>query len=102
MHLVEIFLPLADNDGRRFSNDVYEVIERELSDRFGGVTAYPRAPASGIWKITPTEKQQDDLVVYEVIVTELDRIWWKDYRRKLENVFRQAKLLIRAQAIELL
>jgi hypothetical protein len=102
MHLVEIFLPLADNEGRRFGNDVYEVIERELSDRFGGVTAYRRAPASGIWKVSPTEKQHDDLVIYEVIVTELDHVWWKGYRRKLEKVFRQEALLVRSQTIELL
>jgi hypothetical protein len=102
MYLVEIFLPLTDNEGLPFPPDQHEGVERALADRFGGVTAYPRAPASGLWKVSPTKSQQDDLVVYEVMTKELDASWWSDYRQHLERVFRQEKLLIRAQQIEVL
>lgn len=102
MYLVEIFLPLADNEGSAFPAELHEAVERALSDRFGGVTAYPRAPASGLWKVSPTKSQQDDLVVYEVMTEQLDAASWADYRQHLEKVFRQEKLLIRAQQIEVL
>jgi len=102
MHLIEIFVPLADNDGSRFPQDYHERVRQELADRFGGVTAYPRAPASGLWKLSPSETQQDDLVVYEVMAETLDEAWWADYRRQLESVFRQEKLLVRAQQVNLL
>ena len=50
MHLVELFLPLATNEGSPFTRPVFASVEKELTELFGGATAYPRAPASGIWK----------------------------------------------------
>jgi hypothetical protein len=47
MHLVQILLPLNDNDGRALAKDLFETVARELTERFGGVTAYTRAPADG-------------------------------------------------------
>jgi hypothetical protein len=102
MHLIEIFLPLADNDGARFPFHNYESVERELTERFGGVTAYPRAPARGLWKRSETTEQQDDFVIYEVMTDHIDRDWWQSYRTKLERIFRQDKLMVRAHAIKML
>lgn len=45
MHLVQILLPLYDNDGRRFPTSHYESLRAELTERFGGLTSYSRAPA---------------------------------------------------------
>ncbi len=49
MQLVQILLPLLDNEGRRFQPAAYERIRAELIGRFGGLTASPgRLPrASG-------------------------------------------------------
>jgi hypothetical protein len=102
MHLVELFLPLADNDGVRFPFVSYEAVEKELTERFGGVTAYPRAPARGLWKSSETIKQQDDLVIYEVMTDYVDGDWWQTYRIKLERIFRQQKLIVRAHEIQML
>ena len=102
MHLIEIFLPLTDNDGTPFPVAAHKSVERELTDRFGGVTAYPRAPASGLWKVSATERHHDDLVVYEVIVRDLDTSWWAEYRHKLERAFRQERLIVRAHVVQLL
>ena len=102
MYLIEIFLPLADNDGHPFPDADREAVERELTGRFGGLTAYPRAPASGLWKESHSKVQQDDLVVYEVLSEALDVEWWGNYREKLEGIFRQEKLLIRSHKIQLL
>jgi hypothetical protein len=102
MHLVELFLPLTDNDGIRFPFVSYETVERELTERFGGVTAYPRAPARGLWKSSETTKQQDDFVIYEVMTEHVDHDWWQTYRIKLEHTFRQEKLVVRVHEIKML
>lgn len=43
---------------------------------------------------------RDDIVVYEVMVERLDRGWWQQYRRRLEELFLQQELVVRTQAIE--
>ena len=44
MHLVEILLPVADNEGQPFDARKYAVVREELSRRFGGITASPALP----------------------------------------------------------
>jgi hypothetical protein len=34
------------------------------------------------------------------MVDALDRTWWKDYRRELEQLFRQDEIVLRAQPCE--
>ena len=50
MYLVQLLLPLYDNDGQAFDASEYVRLRAELADRFGGVTAYTRAPARGVWR----------------------------------------------------
>jgi hypothetical protein len=69
----------------------------ELTDRFGGVTSYSRAPATGVWEKQPGDREHDDIVVYEVMVDDLDEAWWARYRGQLEQRFGQEELVIRAQ-----
>ena len=99
MHLVQILLPLADNEGRRFPREPYGRVRAELVGRFGGLTAFTRAPAEGLWA-EGGGTSRDEIVVFEVMVEELDRDWWRTYRRGLEARFRQDAIVIRAQAIE--
>ena len=44
----------------------------------------------------------DEIVVYEVMVDEIDHAWWNAYREQLEQAFRQRELIVRAQDITLL
>lgn len=94
--LVQILLPLADNAGRRFGRELYEPVFAELASRFGGSTAYSRAPAEGTWMADGTRAVTDDVIVVEVMTREPDRRWWSEYRRHLERVFRQNVIVIRA------
>ena len=89
MHLVQLLLPRYD-----------EAVARELTERFGGMTAYARAPAKGEWQPQPGETVHDDIVVYEVMVEHLDRGWWAQYRGRLEERFDQEELVVRAHEIE--
>lgn len=96
-HLVQLLLPLTRPGGARFPASLYRDVTRELAARFGGVTAYNRAPASGLWKEEPGHTEHDDIVVYEVMVDDLDAAWWAGYRRDLERRFEQDELVVRAQ-----
>jgi hypothetical protein len=101
MHLVQILLPLFDNEGKALPQLLFKRVQSELTHRFGGLTSFMRAPGDGTWKeheeAPPTH---DEIVVFEVMVDTLDRSWWKDYRRELERRFRQDEVVIRAQSIE--
>jgi hypothetical protein len=89
IYLVQLLLPRYD-----------EAVVRELTERFGGMTAYARAPAKGEWKPAPGTTVHDDIVVYEVMADALDRVWWGGYRKELERRFDQKELVVRAYGIE--
>jgi hypothetical protein len=101
VHLVQILLPLRDNTGRPFPAALYEQVRGELTDRFGGVTAFMRAPAQGLWKESG-RTVQDDIVVLEVMAGEIDTDWWRAYRHGLQATFRQDTIIVRAQGVTLL
>ena len=98
MHVIEIFLPLYDNEGRRFEGALYGRLREELVGRFGGLTAFSRSPAEGLW-VEDGETSRDEIVIFEVQTDELDRGWWRDYRRELEQRFAQDLILIRASEV---
>jgi len=98
-HLVQLLLPLYDEQGTRFPSEKYDAVASELTERFGGLTAYARAPAAGLWEEAPGRTRRDDIVVYEVMVEGLDAPWWRDYRGRLEREFRQRELVVRAQEV---
>jgi hypothetical protein len=100
MHLVQMLLPLYDNDGRALARDLYDGVFRALTERFGGATAFTRSPAEGAWKEPGARTTRDQVVIFEVMVQSLERDWWSAFRRKLEADFKQEKLLIRAMQVE--
>ena len=100
MYLVQVLLPLYDNDGNPIPQLQFRRVSQEMADRFGGITAFTRAPAEGIWKDAGQKTNHDEIVVFEVMTEQLDRAWWSGYRTELERRFRQELIVIRAQAIE--
>jgi hypothetical protein len=102
MHLVQLLLPLYDNEGVAIPQQEFRTIAGSLADQFGGITAHHRAPAMGLWKEDSGETARDEIVVYEVMTETLDPEWWGSYRRTLERVFRQDAIVIRTFPIALL
>jgi hypothetical protein len=102
MHLVQILLPIHDNEQQPFPREDYAHVRQELTERFGGLTVYTRAPAEGLWKLNDNETSRDDIVIFEVMASELDARWWRSYRHDLEKRFRQDVIVIRAQQTRLL
>jgi hypothetical protein len=102
MHLVQILLPLYDNAGAPLRRSLYADLARDLTERFGGLTAHTRAPAQGLWQEREGETVRDEIVIYEVMADALDDAWWGALRRRLERDFRQEAVVIRAQAVRVL
>ena len=100
VHLVQVLLPLVDDAGQRFGEAAFDAVREELTHRFGGVTAFMRSPAVGLWKSPSGQVDRDEVVTVEVMVDTLDRDWWRAYRDQLARAFRQEELVVRALAIE--
>jgi hypothetical protein len=99
MQLIQILLPLSDDEGRNFPASAFERLARELTERFGGVTSFTRTPAEGRWKDAEVTAH-DDIVVIEVMTESVERGWWTDLRRRLEQEFKQEEVVIRCQQTE--
>ena len=63
MHLVQILLPVFDNKGIHQPRSEFKRVSDELTDRFGGLTAFTRAPAEGQWKDDSAGTTHDEIVV---------------------------------------
>ena len=99
MHLIEILLPLRDAEGRDFGREPFDKLREELVARFGGLTAFTRSPAEGLWQ-EGGERSRDEIVVFEVMADWIDRSWWRDYRAELESRFAQQEIVIRSSEID--
>ena len=99
---MQILLPLYDNEGQHFSDEAYARTRAELTAQFGGLTAYQRAPARGLWKTDEGDVARDDIVIFEVMAPALDREWWASTRERLQERFRQDTLVVRAMSVDLL
>ena len=93
VYLIQLLLPLRNNDKQKFPTELFESVRHELLDRFGGVTAFVRSPAVGLWKESD-EVERDEVVMFEVLAANLEADWWAGYRKKLEDRFRQDEVLI--------
>lgn len=62
--LIELFIPLADNDERVFALEHHRAFEARLLDLFGGFTRKAE-PLQGAWR-DEGQTYRDDLVVYVV------------------------------------
>lgn len=99
-HLVQILLPLRKGNGADVPAASFAQVRDELTERFGGVTAYSRSPATGLWKRTEDDIERDQVIMVEVVVDRFDRDWWTQYRDTLAQRFDQEEIHARAVAIE--
>ncbi|MDB5263441.1 MAG: hypothetical protein JWQ14_2724 [Adhaeribacter sp.] len=100
--LIQILLPLYNEEKEVFPEAVFTRIRGQLTEQFGGITTYSRAPATGLWKEKEDKTVKDAIIIYEVIAKTLDQDWWRNYKEHLEKIFRQDEILIRTWAIQVL
>jgi len=101
MHLVEILLPLRDEAGTPFPAEYYDDLAQHLTNTFGGVTSFLRAPAEGRWHGRGA-MQREDIAVIEVMTRSFDREWWTALKSELQAKFQQDELIIRCQMVDLI
>jgi hypothetical protein len=99
VQLIEILLPLRGNEGERFAQALFAEVRGELIDHFGGLTAFTRSPAEGVWA-NESGVERDEIVIFEVMTDWIDRSWWRSYRAMLEQRFAQDEIVIRAREVE--
>ncbi len=61
MHLVQLLLPVFDNDGLHQPLALFRTVSDELTERFGGLTAFTRAPAEGRWQGESSGTTHDEI-----------------------------------------
>jgi hypothetical protein len=98
--LIQIFLPLYDNNKQEFDRSLYDDLRSRLKDQFGGVTFYRNAPAEGLWKDETGKTNFDELAIAEVMISEINEEWWQQFKQRLEQLFDQEEILIRSIAFE--
>jgi hypothetical protein len=99
-YLIQILLPIHSRDGTPLPNEMFARVRVELTEKFGGVTAYSRSPATGLWKRDDEAIERDQVIMVEVVADALDREWWQRYREQLEVRFGQEEVHARALAME--
>jgi hypothetical protein len=102
MYLIQLLLPLYDNDGHDLPKALFGEVRDELMEKFSGLTVFSQAPVKGLWQEDGSHTVHDELVIYEVMTDSLDQPWWQHYRASLETRFRQEEVVVRAQTISLL
>jgi inorganic pyrophosphatase len=100
--LVELFLPLYDNQGKHFGTHKFKKIRDLLTDKFGGITEYTRNPASGFWKKDDEQTVKDMLLIIEVMCAEVDMDFWNNLKVKLLKSFQQDQIVIRCSEIHVI
>jgi hypothetical protein len=96
--LIQLLLPLHNNRKQKLPSAHFETVRQKLMDQFGGVTAFLRSPAMGLWK-EAEGVNRDEVVMFEVLADDLDEEWWRAYREKLEKEFQQDEILVWATNI---
>ena len=101
MVLIQVLLP-ATGGRPGASGALLATTSRELADTFGGITAYLRSPAKGLWTAPDGHTERDDVVIVEVVTHAFERRWWRTYAAMLAQRFDQDTIHVRALAVELL
>jgi hypothetical protein len=99
VHLIHLLLPLHDNNREPFDPHQFQTVRHELTEKFGGITAFVRTPAVGLWKEDNDNINRDEVIMFEIVSADLNEDWWRDYREKLEAEFRQDEILIWAAKV---
>jgi hypothetical protein len=98
----EILLPLKYNDGTEVEAEKFQETRRELVARFGALTMDP-ASVSGLW-ISGEREYQDELIRF-VVDTESNpqtEEFFRDFKGRLKERFRQVEIWITASPIRLI
>jgi hypothetical protein len=92
-YLVQLFLPVSYNNRKPIEKAKFQTVQKQLTDKFEGLTAFTQAPAEGFWG-GDKDAKREKIIIFEVMTGKQYKKWWRTYRRSLEAIFRQEKILI--------
>lgn len=101
-YLFEIFLPLSDDGYHKFPEEYFSDLRTLLFEKFGGVTIHQRSPSTGVWNNPEQGYEEDKLIIYEVMASDREDLFWRNLREELREKFKQKELLIRCSRILLI
>jgi hypothetical protein len=98
----DIFLPLRYNNGRPIEADKLQALQKELLDRFGGLTYFPQAN-QGFWKLGDVT-YRDEIVIYRLLTSNVRRArrFLRTLKEQLKVEFAQEEILIIERDVEAL
>jgi hypothetical protein len=90
----DIFLPLRYNDSKPIEADKFQALQKELLDRFDGLTYFPQAN-QGFWKLGDVT-YRDEIVIYRVLASDVRRArrFVRSFKGQLKVEFAQEEILI--------
>ena len=91
MNIVEIFLPLKNGVK---AQGTYNALRHQLTEKFGGLTAFNRAPAEGLWA-NDQDVEKDEIVIIEVMTDQIDHAWWAGLREEIQKSLGEKEIVIR-------
>jgi inorganic pyrophosphatase len=99
---IELFIPLINPKGKPYNEEKYNRLNATLTKKFGGLTVYSRAPVEGLWKKSAHNTITDNMIIYEVMTSTIDRIFWNSFKKYVGKEFNQEEIVIRVTDILLL
>jgi len=100
--LIQILLPARGSDEAVADDVSLSRTRDELVREFGGLTAYLRSPASGVWTSPEAGVEEEAMVMVEILADAFDVGWWRSYAETLKRRFSQETMLIRASEVHVL
>ena len=90
----DIFLPLRYNDGSLVEIVKFQELQKQLLDRFEGITYFPQVN-QGFWKLGDVT-YRDEIVIYRVLATDSRRArrFLRSLKEQLKADFAQEEILI--------
>ncbi|MFD0941497.1 inorganic diphosphatase [Pedobacter boryungensis] len=96
---IELFIPVYNKKGKPFPKKYYTNLHQKLTDKFGGLTMYSRVPVIGFWKENTANTVKENIIVYEVLATEIDDKFWSKLKKWILKTFAQEEIIIHISSV---
>jgi hypothetical protein len=102
MVLIQLLLPVPTSATGAEADERVAQTRHELVEAFGGITAYLRTPAHGVWTAPDGARERDAVVMVEIVTERFDRAWWHRYASAVAARFQQDAIHVRAVSVDVL
>ncbi len=90
-----MLLPIKDENGGLFPEHYFTDLRDALAIKFGGITIYSRSPVKGLWKESGSSLVADEMIIYEIMMQDVDLAYWKAQKLRLQKLLHQDEIMMR-------